>query len=104
MSLSEAMIRFNFEKAKQQANQLDQIAGGIFRLASQEFTDSMQTISVNWKGENASAYLRKGDNLRCDMEDTAGQLRKIAAEIRAVAKRLYDAEMAALEILNTKNY
>ncbi len=104
MALSRSTIHFNFQKARQQADRLDEIAQQLTRLTTTEYANAMQNVAANWKGENASAYLSKGSRLQGDMEDTAKSLHHVASEIRAVAKRIYDAEMAALAIAEARKY
>lgn len=99
-----ASIEFNFRKAMNQADQIDGIANGLSRLSRDRFGSTMQGISVNWKGENASFYLRKGEKLQGNMDGTASELHSIASDIRTVAKRLYRAEMAALAIAQRREY
>lgn len=102
--LSEATIRMNFQKAKQQAAELEQIAQDLTNLSSKEFGGVMQNISSNWKGESATSYLAKGSRLQGDMTSTAKSLKNIAAEIRTIAQRIYDAEMENLRIATTRSY
>jgi uncharacterized protein YukE len=61
-------------------------------------------LSASWKGDNAKAYIGKGSRLQENIRGTAGELRSIAAEIRTIAKRIYDAEMAALAIAENRTY
>lgn len=102
--LSEGTITFNFNRAMQQARELDEIAANLSNLATSDFEGTLQNISMNWKGENARKYLIKGENLKSDMRSTAGFLRGVASDIRAVAKRVYDAEMQALAIARAREY
>ena len=104
MALSRGTIQFNFQKARQQADRLDELAGRLTKLTASEYAGAMQNISANWKGENASAYLSKGARLQGDMEETAKSLHNVASEIRAVARRIYDAEMRALAIAEARRY
>lgn len=102
--MTRATIKINFQRAMQQANTLDQIAEDLSRLSSNEFSETMQLVSTNWKGNNANIYLQKGSRLQNDMNETVRQLRNIASEIRKIAKRVHDAEMAALAIAEQRNY
>ena len=104
MALDEGTIAFNFERAKQQANELDEIANNLSKLATSDFAGTMQNVSVNWKGENARKYLGKGERLQSDMRSTASSLRSVASEIRTVARRIYDAEMYALALAREREY
>lgn len=104
MALTRAVIMFNFKRALQQADELDEIANSLSRLSRADFESTMQNISVNWKGESARQYLAKGDRLQGNMNATANSLHDIAADIRRVARRIYNAEMRALAIAEARNY
>lgn len=104
MALSEGTITFNYNRAMQQANELDEIANSLSNLTTSDFEGTLQNISVNWKGENARQYLEKGECLQTDMCSTVCSLHSVASEIRTVAKRIYDAEMYALAIAREREY
>lgn len=97
-------IEFDFKRALNQAGQIDTIANNLSRLSRSEFQNTLQNLSVQWKGDNASLYLSKGSRLQGEMDKTAGALHSIAEDIRTIAKRLYEAEMAALAIAMDRTY
>ena len=99
-----ASIEFDFKKAANQADRLDDAADQLSRLSDNKFGNIMQGLAANWKGENASLYLDKGSRLQGQMDGTAKELHNIASDIRRIAKRLYDAEMAALRIAEKRDY
>ena len=99
-----ATIEFNFRTALNQANKIDEIADNLSRLSGTDFGNVLQNLSAGWKGENASMYLSKGSILQGKMNTTSGSLHAVASDIRAIAKRLYDAEMAALAIAESRTY
>lgn len=101
---SRASIEFDFHQAKAQADRLDAVADQLNGLSNNKFGGTMQHLSSNWKGENASLYLSKGGKLQGQMNGTASELHSIASEIRAVAERIYRAEMAALRIAEQRDY
>lgn len=101
---SRASIEFDFHKAKAQADRLDAVADQLNRLSDHKFGGTMQHLSANWKGENASLYLSKGGKLQGQMNETARELHNIASDIRAVAERIYRAEMEALRIAEQREY
>lgn len=101
---SRASIEFNFNKAKAQADKLDAVADQLNTLSDSKFGGTMQHLSSNWKGENASLYLAKGGKLQDQMNATSKELKSIAADIRTIARRLYEAEMAALRIAEHREY
>ena len=99
-----ASIEFDFKQALSQADRVDQIADSLSRLSDNKFEGTMQNLSLNWKGESANRYLAKGERLQGKMNVTANELRRIASDIRRVARNLYNAELAALEIASQRNY
>jgi len=97
-------IEFDFKKALAQADRIDGVADKLSNLSGRQFGATMQNLSANWKGENASSYLNKGVRLQNKMDGTVNELRNIAEDIRRIARTLYDAEMAALEIALRRQY
>ncbi len=97
-------IEFDFKKALAQADRIDGVADKLSNLSGRQFGATMQNLSANWKGENASGYLNKGVRLQNKMNGTVNELRNIAEDIRRIARALYDAEMAALEIALRRQY
>lgn len=97
-------IEFDFRQALGQADKIERIAEKLERLSSTEFGNTMQDLSVGWKGENASQYLLKGDRLQKKMNKSVGELYSVATDIRKIARRIHDAEMAALAIAMERKY
>jgi len=97
-------IRFDYEKAMRQADELDNIANDLSNLSSKEFGGVLQSVSVNWKSDNSTIYLNKGRTLQEDINKTVKSFKKIADDIRVIARRLYDAEMEAIRIAETRTY
>ena len=97
-------IEFDFRKALGQSDKIDEIANQLNRLSGTEFESTMQNVSAGWKGENASLYLSKGSALQGKIGGTAKELYGVASDIRTIAKRIYDAEMAALAIATDRTY
>ena len=103
-SLSLNEIRMNFRVANAMADRLDELAGKMGSLANERYYGTLRSISNNWKGENAEAYLRKGEKVKDKMSHTAGDLRNAAQTVRTIAKNTYDAEMRAWQIAQTRSY
>ncbi|MDO5415632.1 MAG: WXG100 family type VII secretion target [Lachnospiraceae bacterium] len=95
-------IRFNFRQALAQADELDGVAERLERLSGKTMESSMQTLASAWKGQNATAFLRKEDILKGDVKKTAMEIHDIADDIRRIARRIYNAEMAALQIASRR--
>jgi len=100
---SRKTIEFDFRLVKQKANELDEIAENLQNLSNNKFNNTMQNLSASWKGESASLYLNKGQTLQKDMIKTSKNLRQVASTIRAVARRIYEAEMEALRIAEERD-
>lgn len=86
-------IEMDFEEAKAQAQKLDDAADSLSQISSVKFETTLENIAASWRGESANLYLQKGEMLQGQMNGTASELRSIAAEIRRIAKKIYDAEM-----------
>lgn len=97
-------IQFDFDQARRQADHLDRIADNLDNLGKNKLNNSMQTLSQNWKGANAEAYLAKGNNLKQEITTSASDLRGIASDIRRIAQNIYNAEMEALRIAEEREY
>ena len=100
-SLSE--IYFNYNKAIEQANQLDDIAKRLNNAASQDMERILNDVNSAWKSDSAPAYIKKGQKVETDMHTTAGNITNIASTIRTIAKRVFDAELSAWRIANERN-
>lgn len=97
-------IEMDFRQAKQRAGELEEIASEMRSLANRDLIESLQTLSGAWKGEAATLYLHKGDQLKEKILDTAVKLEKTAAAIRTIAIRTYNAEMKAYRIALERKY
>lgn len=97
-------IEFDFNRAREQADRIDGIADRLSKLSAKEFNNTLQNLSANWKGESALAYLSKGNRLQGEMNSTVNELRSVASDIRTIAKKIYDAEMAVLNIAENRTY
>lgn len=100
---SRGQIEFDFANAKRQADELEELAGGLNSISQQQFSGTLQNISSCWKGENANLYLRKGYILVNEISSTSRELLGIAAVIRTTAQKIYNAEMEALRIAERRN-
>lgn len=97
-------IRMDFAKAENQAEKLDQIAKNLEKLANDRMGSCLQGISSNWKGENANAFRRKGDQVGDNLRKLVKNLQKSAATIREIAKKTYDAEKRVYELAQKREY
>ncbi len=104
MARSEHSIRMDFEKAKAAACRLDSIADSIASMLSGEYDGSLDTVRQNWRGDNATMFLTKGNELREKVNKTVSDLRATAEVVRRIAQNTYDSEMRALELARQREY
>lgn len=97
-------IELDFRQALKQADRIDAVANQLGSLSGKEFQGSLDNLSASWRGDNASMYLAKGGRLKEQMDGTAKELHAAAADIRTVARRLYNAEMNAWRIATSRSY
>lgn len=93
-----AQIQFDFAQARRRAEELEEIAAELNRLARNDMEAVMGEVSAAWRGDSASLYLSKADRLQQEITGSSRDLNSIAASIRTIARRMYEAEMEALRI------
>lgn len=96
-------IWMDFEKARSKADQLDQLADNLKKLADQQMEQTFQQIGNAWTGEEARTFLTKGKQLEEKVKRDGEQLRKIAAAIRTAARATYNAERRAILIAQSRD-
>ncbi|MBE5961764.1 MAG: PPE domain-containing protein [Lachnospiraceae bacterium] len=97
-------IEFDFELANKQAEQLDALAAELGKLSTKSFDSTLQSLSSNWKGDSATAYLNKGAALQTRMNTTVKNMGTVAGSIRTIAKIIYEAELAAKREAEENSY
>lgn len=97
-------IIFDFQRASKKAEELEEIASDMRKMAEGELQESLQNLSAAWKGESANEYLKKGFKLQEKILKSAKDLERTALAIRKVAKKTYDAEMLAYRIAMDRLY
>lgn len=91
-------IEMDFQLASRQAEQLEETAAELLRIANDQLPDTMQQLQANWTGEASAQYLEKCEALRRKLLSDARQMENTAASIRRAARRLYNAEMESLRL------
>lgn len=97
-------IEMDFANANRQANELDEIARNLDTLISTEFQPCLQGISASWRGENASAFCKKGKVVEGNIKKSISDLRNAAKTIRQIARNTYNAEKRNYEIAQMRSY
>lgn len=100
-SLSE--IYFNYNKAVQQAGQLDDVARQLKQAADRDMEGILNDVYRVWKSDSAPQYIQKGQKVQGDIGTASKNLSQIAKAIRTIAQRVRDAELEAWRIANERN-
>lgn len=99
--MTRQMIEITFGDALTQANQLDDCAADMRRVANNGMNNILNDLASAWEGDSASAYLAKMEDTAGNICETARKLEQIAATLRRIAKIYRDSELKALELVNT---
>lgn len=104
MAKSLIEIQMNYQKAKEQANRLDEIAKDLTNTANNQLGGALNGINSAWKSDTASAYIKKGKAVQEQLKKRADELRKTASAIRTIARNTYNADMAAYRLAIQRRY
>ena len=91
-------IFIDFTGAKQEADAIEELAAQMRSQVAAEFEKRMEEVAGSWKGENATAFLQKGEKMQEQLYRTAKDIETVADCIRRTARTLYEAEEKAKEI------
>lgn len=97
-------IQMDFKQAIKRAEELEEIAGGMDGLANKNLEETLQELSLAWKGEAGDLYLQKASALKEKILKSAKDLKSTASTIRNIARRVYDAEMRAYRLAMERKY
>ena len=97
-------IEMDFQNARRQADDLEQIAQNLNMLADEHFQSCIAGIAANWKGENAAAFCKKGNIVGHNIKNAAADLKNAASVIRQIAENTYQAEKAGYEIARNRAF
>lgn len=98
---SYATINFNYRKAISQANQLEDLADDLKRIANRDVDGALDQVAGSWKGDSSQLFLQKGEKAKSDLIRSANQLRNTANAIRKAAENVRRAEIRAKQIADT---
>jgi WXG100 family type VII secretion target len=88
-------IVLDIEEAGKKAQELENLASHLEKISDTELDEILTSIQNAWKGDNATAFIKKGTTLAGNINTSAGQLRRIAETIRTIAKNLQAADAQA---------
>lgn len=91
-------IEIDFARAISQAQELEEIACELSRIATAHVEGALAMLEKNWKGDNAGRFGDKSRVLSTQMLETADDLLKVSRSIKSTADIVYRAEKAAIQI------
>lgn len=92
-------IEIEFARAVSQAQELEDVAVQLTRLANFNSKDAMNVLSQSYKGPNAMIFAQKGGELSTGLFSTADDLLRIATTLRSTADIIYRAEKTAASMI-----
>ncbi len=95
-------IRINYNNSKNKAAKLEDLADQLRAIAKNDLGKSLDMLSNEWKGESAKAFRDKGEALKEELLETAKLMERSAKSIRTVAKKIYDTERAAIDLIESR--
>lgn len=103
MDKSATMIKVDFKRAIQKADDLEKLAEKLKYIAETQVEENFQTLNHFWMGEVANEFLQKGRILENKMLISARQITEVAEAIRSAARTTYNAEMEAYRIAHIRS-
>lgn len=102
--MTEHEINFNYSKAMNQAAELKSIAKSLASIGNNDLEDCLGSVEKNWKGTNSEDYVKKGKKVQTKISTSSQNINAAASAIESMAKRIYEAEMAALRAARERKY
>lgn len=97
-------IEMDFQHAKKQAEELEQIAQNLRMLIENSFQPCLSKIAASWKGENAAVLCKKGAATAGSLAQAAEGLKQAADTLRQTAQNTYEAEKRSYELARARQY
>ena len=95
-------VQLNYEEAIRQSERINSALDKLRQ--ADNIHDSMNSISSDWRGDNANSFLKIFNELGLIFRKITDRLAGIETWIRDSAKRIYDAEMEAIRIAEERAY
>lgn len=94
-------IKINYDNSKKKATKIEELAEQLRAIAKNDLDETLNMLSNEWKGESSTAFLHKGEALKDELLKTANLMDRNARSIRATAKKIYDTERAAIDLIES---
>jgi len=100
---SSSAIYYDFKRALNEAEDLEDAARRMRRLSDNDMENTMRSLQGAWQGGASEAYQRKCGQLRAKILNSANDLERQASAIRSMARSTYEAEMRAYRLAMDRN-
>ena len=91
-------IEIDFTRAIEQAQELENLAENLSRVANNGVESALLTLKNNWRGDTGESMEVAGKKTIADIYRTADDLVRVAKSIRLTADLVYQAEKKAVEL------
>ena len=95
-------ISMNYNRVISLTAELDRLADELSKELNENTNNNLSLLRSGWEGDNSNEFMQKVAEMQDDSQDTVSSIKKITAGIRSNAKMVYDAEMEAIRLINTK--
>lgn len=97
-------ISMDYNRVIALTDELDHLAEDLGREINERTNDNLTLLLSGWGGDNSSAFVNKISQMQGNYQDIISAIKMIADSIRRNAKMVYNAEMEALRLINTKSH
>ena len=91
-------IEVKYWEALDKAKRLENLADELSRQAVMKSRDLLNETTREWKGDEATAFIRKSDIIVTDLDKMVRNIRNTASSIRRIAAQTMRAEKEAVMI------
>ncbi len=95
-------ISMNYNRVISLTAELDCLAEELSKEINENTNNNISQLLSGWEGDNSTEFVRMVSKMQENSQGTVSSIKKIAAGIRSNAKMVYDAEMEAIRLINTK--
>lgn len=95
-------ISMNYNRVISLTAELDRLAEELSKEINENTNNNISQLLSCWEGDNSSEFVRRVSEMQENSQGTVASIKKITAGIRSNAKMVYDAEMEAIRLINTK--
>jgi uncharacterized protein YukE len=95
-------IYMNFRATQEIVGELRRVAIEVRNVSERDVGDTLRMVRSAWQGENADAFMRKGDRLQRNIYETSQIIDELAKTLEQIANNTYKTEMEAIKIAQNK--